>query len=684
MKRYRFPALALTLALLFSGCSAPVSTETVPPETPSVQISAEPPAAQDYSVEDTISFLTSEACGGRAVGSEGNMAAAQYIADAFSRFGLSPYFGDSYFMEYGDETAEPSSVPSVTLLAHDGTEIPLVPGRDYISTPACSDIFYEGPLIRDAHAAAKGEGLLLAENLHAAVAYTEEDVHRIAMYLEFGSVGSPFTGIDHQSGMRIRLLNGKAYAKVREAECIRIEAKQSADPKGTAYNVAGYFPGIKGENAFVIMAHFDGSGMFGELLFPSAYDNASGTAALLHAAALYGKSTHTSEHDIIFLGTNGEESGLGGASAFCKQLEERYAQVNCINIDCIGKAGRDFIDVYTDSRTAAENPLAEALVSLGTAENARIRTETYMGDNRAVGGGFLTVTLADCGESNEDALHTPNDTADTLNMFRIGSAAKLVADFLSSHTGPLYEKQPAPQVQDTLLSEKRLSVIRDMQLAQDQFVYIREGTEHLLFFGETADTAEALGRIFPRLPLPLRAGEYTLAFVTPESEWLKSGTVRLIAVGKSLLLEGITIPSSAFESGKVYPLSYLIEMGALRVSFTAHYSGEGKTASLHVMLSPDQEASVPPPEFDAALLYGDDAFNGIWINGGAEQFFGASLFQEGTSTILSTDAHTPEEGKALLLAIDLAAIQASLKEWNSPPGHLLTANTLLSVFPYLL
>ena len=100
--------------------------------------------------------------------------------------------------------------------------------------------------------------------------------------------------------------------------------KAAAQAEGTARNVAGCFPGKNRKEALLVLAHYDGSGIYGDVLYPSAYDNASGVAAMLRALALFAERGVSPERDVVFLATDGEESDKDGARAFAALLEERY------------------------------------------------------------------------------------------------------------------------------------------------------------------------------------------------------------------------------------------------------------------------------------------------------------------------------------------------------------------------
>ena len=84
----------------------------------------------------------------------------------------------------------------------------------------------------------------------------------------------------------------------------------------TGHNVGakliGSDPKLKDEWV-IVSAHFDHLGQYGDLLFPGADDNASGTAMLLEVARCFAKAPERPKRSLMFVGFDMEEDGLFGS-----------------------------------------------------------------------------------------------------------------------------------------------------------------------------------------------------------------------------------------------------------------------------------------------------------------------------------------------------------------------------------
>jgi len=116
----------------------------------------------------------------------------------------------------------------------------------------------------------------------------------------------------------------------------------------------------------VVMAHRDDVG-----LGPGAVDNASGTAALIELARLYGNTatggpTVRPAHTLVFLSTDGGAYGGLGAAHFAESWPFREQVFAVINLDAIAGTGRPRLQIAGD---IARSP-AGALVSTAAARVA--------------------------------------------------------------------------------------------------------------------------------------------------------------------------------------------------------------------------------------------------------------------------------------------------------------------------
>lgn len=109
---------------------------------------------------------------------------------------------------------------------------------------------------------------------------------------------------------------------------------------GEAANVVGVLPGREtGGRTIVVTAHFDHLGTRNGVVYNGADDNASGTAALLAAAAWF--RAHPTRHRIVFAALDAEEVGLQGARALVAAppvpLDDLAVNVN---MDMVGRNER--------------------------------------------------------------------------------------------------------------------------------------------------------------------------------------------------------------------------------------------------------------------------------------------------------------------------------------------------------
>lgn len=614
------------------------------------------PAAQwgFGSAEEIVAALCSREMEGRTVGSRGGACAAEYIAGTFEAAGLAPFAGESFLLEYVDQVAEPlAAEPEVTVFAADGTQTQFTPGQDYIYTMPFQDFDMQLPVSGKKAECEVGAAFFVSVKYGTALEYVRQQTGRIAFVDMVGeSALSGNTAIGQPGGVLFSVLS-KDMQRALRAEgtevCVRMKA--AAQAEGTARNVAGCFPGKNRKEALLVLAHYDGSGIYGDVLYPSAYDNASGVAAMLRALALFAERGVSPERDVVFLATDGEESDKDGARAFAALLEERYASVNLINIDCIGHAGRDFIDIYTEKQ-AGINPLAQALAEAGTAQGARVRQEIYSGDGAVLGiGNRLAVTLSDALYEGE-APHTAEDVPERLDYARIEGAAQLVANYLAqTHAEPLfeYERDEAGETAATAeQKDRRTQLAAEHGLAWNEAYCVREDGILLRFYlGDTFETPEKFLRLFPGFA-GVETGAYTLGAVElREGTWLKDGRVELLCDATlGTLMDFYTqqiLPIETFTEGEKYTLSALD--AALGGSLSQHmvvdlsYTAESGDSCLVALNVNEGAAKHENATLDAAELFNDAALEGIFLMPAGEA-------QDGSTGILLASYAVEGVGRA--------------------------------------
>ncbi len=345
------------------SASAPAETEppTEPPFDPASlleRVTDIPPLtieldwSVDTSSEAFIRELTDPKYEGRATGSAGNRAAGDWIAAQMEDFGLQPLMDDSYKHLYEDQVVEILE-GSAAVVAADDTETPLELGVDWVFTPSWEIVELTLPLSAEIADCRDGKAVLDAELGDQKYPYTYVQVQ----------VGDPVanTGariINKRSASRI-IVTQEVYDRLT-AEGNKLHLTLPAAVKeGQAENICGILPGTDSARAVLITAHFDGSGACGAVL-PSAYDNASGTGAMLQTASWLSGAKEL-PCDVIFVAFNGEENGKDGSKAFAQWLSGRYSAVQLINVDCVGWAGDELTVYAEDEDGLLRNDLAGAL-----------------------------------------------------------------------------------------------------------------------------------------------------------------------------------------------------------------------------------------------------------------------------------------------------------------------------------
>ncbi len=661
--------LCIIFVLLSLFACAPAA-QTADPEQTAAAVQTIPPSPKPeraevtYSAKEILAALTAENMQGRVVGSEGNRAAAEYIENVFESLGLLPAFESGYIAEYAEETVDTSVCPSVTLIAADGTETELVYGEDFLASPAFENIDIQAPISREKTECENGDFIFFAQDSADVVQFTKENQGRVAIYNSFNHDLTYLHRINNGYGLQIGLINGKAYSKLREAEQVRIQANKNGEQSGIAWNVGAYIAGSGSGETIVVMAHFDGSGIAGKMLYPSAYDNASGVTAMLRTAALCAQSGISPKQDIIFAAVNGEESGMDGARALNDYLSEKYGKVNCINIDCVGHLDRNFTDVYTDSEISGANPLANEFIEFAPNINAQERCEVYSGDNRVMHT-TLCITLADLIDATEENVHSPLDKTEFVDAQRLEATAETVAGFIAAMDGNVLDKPESTTQQENSanLGEKRLSVIEQYSLKENEFVCLKEGKTRVnFFFGGKMDSAAAITAALPAVVIPEEICGYKLDEFTALSGWMKTGAASATVFGTDYVLDGARFSADLFEPGKVYSIEDLRAGGALSLSFDVSYASDSGGMVLNVIARKGTEAQETPAETDAGTMLGDETFSGINLLVDGDACLGAEYYPADASALIMFETDIPLESLAeILKALDIKGIVEGLK-----------------------
>lgn len=593
MMKIRRIALGLlcVAALLLTAC-APVGEQLTTQMT-------EPQPAPLPTVDGVIAELCSPTYAGRAVGSAGNEAAADYIAGLFEAMGLAPFF-ETYDQPYEDFVVYPERAEAkLAILSADGARTELTVGKDFRFAPPTADIDVALPVLTDQPLCAGGAAFFYGENVGDATKFIRESADNLAVICVALDGRPSMFERDDERGTYLTIDERHRAVLTAEGATLELSIRACA-ARGTARNVVSVLRGSEGKNALIVGAHFDGSGQSGEVLFPSAYDNASGTAAMLETARLLATSGVMLKNDVIFAAFNGEESGMDGSKALAAELIGRYEQINVINIDCVGLRGSAGLAVFDEDGSAAQ--LQGAL--LGQLSGAEAKVD-YPSDQRSfsVSGGVQAVALADRDCLESGLFHTANDTSDRLDGEAITAAASGVAALLRADVVYTAPHPKAQQPRDGLTDAQRTVLHRlyeDGTVSAFGQMYINAeispGKYEVVTGGSLLlHSAEEVRQVCANLVLPESIGEY--AFLAAQI----SAKMDTDAWGGFMSLHG------AYEVGKVYDCSDKLRGTYVNAFYAA---SDGRLINIIIIAISEAVANlegiIEGPKIDPALA-------GYWI-----------------------------------------------------------------------
>ena len=188
----------------------------------------------------------------------------------------------------------------------------------------------------------------------------------------------------------------RASASRRGFKAVALSTKAAAtlmqrSSRKTAANVIGVIKGSNASQAVIYSAHWDhfgiraaqpGDAANADRIYNGAYDNASGTAALLEIAKAFVKAPQQPARSIYFAFVTAEESGLLGSAFLAANPPLPMNQVAAnINIDGVNYLGATTDMVQLGAERSSLGPMVEAIL--------KERQRTLTGDTHPERGYFF-------------------------------------------------------------------------------------------------------------------------------------------------------------------------------------------------------------------------------------------------------------------------------------------------------
>ncbi len=350
--------LALVVSTLIACQGAPLASDDVPPA---------PDMGLDGNLRAHVGFLASDVLRGRDTGTLESLRAAKYISQVLKAAGAEPAGeSGSWFQAMDLKGMEVTRPPALFLMGHDVDPASCVHGTDFRLLSGISPVTNARIVTMNEPTIPEGLGdepvalfLDLGEpvlGFRFAQEHREElaaaaDVVIFAGREEPGSARpAPSHLVGRPGAPASIMLGGPALARVRSGELTHVTFDLQGTAPVDAVNVVGRIPGVGSpsrpelaDEVLVFTAHYDHVGVHSDpeaedQVFNGANDDASGVAAVLELARLFGEGQPPAR-TLLFVLVTAEEQGLLGSRYFVKNSPVPLEQIVCnLNFEMIGEA----------------------------------------------------------------------------------------------------------------------------------------------------------------------------------------------------------------------------------------------------------------------------------------------------------------------------------------------------------
>ncbi len=438
-------AFLLLCSVAFAGC------KSEQPQ-PHAQL---PETALQFDVDQALVHLdelTQDRYTGRMAGTEGNMLAAEYLADTFGELGLQSFGEDGFYQWYNQNTIA-STIAELELLNSDGRiERTFKCRQDFLPVNRSSGLSVD---LTDPWMLVGAETNLAGVNLDSKVVLWDrmhDTIHsetafsqaKLVLYsrertggygngpvplfltsTRFRETPTDMVAISPETFLYLSGLTGKGYelrAKLKvEQVAVRVP------------NVLGLLPAPEQtEQTVIIAAHFDHMGTDPDgSINRGASDNAAGVALMTELARVLADQRDSLTCNVVFAAFNGEEHGLLGSSYFVEQLKVDKDKCRIIVLDVVA---------CRDSRLVAQGALSRATLwdeIKALADDTGMTLTAVDDTGRSDHAPFIragynnVVWLMHFSQGYFDRYyHTPEDTLDIIDSELLSSLGQLLTNYL--------------------------------------------------------------------------------------------------------------------------------------------------------------------------------------------------------------------------------------------------------------
>lgn len=396
-----------------------------------------PEVYAQYSRE-TLEKLSSPAFHGRGYYKNGDRKAAKFIEEEFRKIGLQPVKG-TYTQPFRFSVNTFPGKMNVKV-----GDKRLVPGKDFIVSPACPTVKGTFRLERvsvplpDFSARDYTQDFILIDKTGADS--TGRAILDSLMRFPPNVKGALIADSAKLTWSVSTKVNDKIFVRAlrdsfpAKATSITLDVEHKLIPDYESVNVMGWLPGTSQPDSFIVFtAHYDHLGRMGrKALFAGANDNASGTTMIIDLARHYSKPENRPAKSLLFIAFAAEEAGLIGSKYYTENPPLPLERISfLLNLDLMGNGQEGVMvvngEVHADYFAVLDsvNKAGSLVVEIGKRGKAR-NSDHYWFSERGVPAFFLYTM------GGSKAYHDIYDVPANLSLAEFEDVKKLLTGFVSA------------------------------------------------------------------------------------------------------------------------------------------------------------------------------------------------------------------------------------------------------------
>lgn len=396
---------------------------------------------QDLSyMRSVIDTLSSREMFGRAYSKNGAKKASLYIANEYECMGIQPVSSSSFFQTLKYPTTDFRKMPKVCLDCKE-----LIPAVDFIVTKASKSVkgtFSIVPFLNDS----------VKDELVKMKVMMNGDKNKVILtdsfHPELKNMGRMTYGgtvfVNNSNRVTWAMSDAKAMKRTftiympkgvitADAKKMYVSIKNKKIRNFHTRNVVGVISGTsEKEDYFMIGAHYDHLGGFGDNIYmPGTNDNASGVAMMLSIAKYLKDNNISLQHSLLLVAFAGEEAGLIGSTYFAEHPPVALNKVDFfINLDMVG-GGADGITIVNGTSYKNEiNLLKEINDKNDYVPEILLRGPSDNSDHAPLNAKGVPSIFIYTRGSNLKEYHTIYDNSRNFPLDKSGELIRLIVDFL--------------------------------------------------------------------------------------------------------------------------------------------------------------------------------------------------------------------------------------------------------------